>query len=484
MTETRQKKRLEKQWPLACKRAGLRGPDGGDVPGLRKVRPLGSGTLQATVRSGDIGIPVSDVQAAAATVAEIIGCREVVVDKVEPGVAKVTFHWRDPIGRVLPLADLPVAPKGRIAYGIRQDGSAATVNLMQSILIGGLTRHGKSNIDWSLLADLNRQGVPVEAYVSDPKEGLELQEFERAMAEAAALRSEPPTLLRIRSYAPDAKSTAQMVADAEKACKARKYYLKQDGVRKLEAPTAAHPLVVVILDEALALTAMLKQGEDSPLGRLLYMGATAGYVVWMNTQAAQLEILGNLRRFIPQRICVATDAPGNTDSVLGQYAESKGAKCSEIRDPGVGYSLAEGEARPKKFRAALVTDAETRDIARGRLPKKVADNHQRLFDLHTEATERKCGLYRWYHIDATPGVDRPGYIGESYNVMIREAQHNAALREFMQGSVKRTVEYYPSKKAAKAAEKAAIEAEQPIYNKAMNGRNPFRRVDQRAKVDA
>lgn len=146
--------------------------------------------------------------------------------------------------------------------------------------------------------------------------------------------------------------------------------------------------------------------------------------------------------------------------------------------------MAEGEARPKKFRAALVTDAETRDIARGRLPKKVADNHQRLFDLHTEATERKCGLYRWYHIDATPGVDRPGYIGESYNVMIREAQHNAALREFMQGSVKRTVEYYPSKKAAKAAEKAAIEAEQPIYNKAMNGRNPFRRVDQRAKVDA
>ena len=84
---------------------------------------------------------------------------------------------------------------------------------------------------------------------------------------------------------------------------------------------------------------------------------------------------------------------------------------------------------------------------------------------------------------------RPGYIGESYDVLIREREHNAALRAFMAGDIRRTTEYWPTKKAVKEAEKRAIETEQPIYNRQHNGGNPNRKVDlrrprKRAEADA
>ena len=43
--------------------------------------------------------------------------------------------------------------------------------------------------------------------------------------------------------------------------------------------------------------------------------------------------------------------------------------------------------------------------------------------------------------------------------------------------MQRTVEWFDTRKLAEAAEKRAIETENPIYNKVHNGRNAHRRIE-------
>jgi hypothetical protein len=477
--DMRHRRTLQKQWGLACRTGKLLGPETGEPPPLRQVRGDGHGTFTATVKCGEIGVPVFAVEKQTAALAEVIGCREVVVNQVRPGVARLAIHWRDPIGRALPLADLPISTSpGHVAYGIRQDGSVATVNATQSILIGGLTRKGKSNLVWALLADLLRQGIYVDLYVSDPKGGVELDQLE------AQLDIDGPRLLRVRQYAKTAAETVKMLEAAEKGMHARQYWMKQNGARKI-APDETNPLVVTILDETLPLTDILKKGTDSPLGRVAYTGAAAAYVVWANTQVAQVDAIGRFRDLVPQRICFATPNPQVTDSVLGAGSESLGAYCSDIREPGVGYSHSEGDKVARKFRAAMVTDDETQLIAQGMLPPAVVNKAREAWDRAAEGAQvagksrgaRRTALYRWFYVDDPEYGNSLGYVGISYDVIHREAQHTAGLRAFMEGNVRRETQWFPSRGEAVAAEALAIATEKPIWNKQHNQGNSRRRID-------
>jgi hypothetical protein len=469
---------LQKQWGLACRTAKLLGPETGDPPPLRQLRGDGHGTFTATVKCGEVGVPVFAIEKQTAALSEVIGCREVVATAVRPGVARLAFHWRDPIGRALPLADLPISTSpGHVAYGIRQDGGVATVNATQSILIGGLTRKGKSNLVWALLADLLRQGIYVDLYVSDPKGGVELDQLE------AQLDIDGPRLLRVRQYAKTAAETVKMLEAAEKGMHARQYWMKQNGARKI-SPDQTNPLVVTILDETLPLTDLLKKGTDSALGRVAYTGAAAAYVVWANTQVAQVDALGRFRDLVPQRICFATPNPQVTDSVLGQGSETMGAYCSDIQEPGVGYSHSEGDKVARKFRAAMVTDDETKLIAQGMLPPAVVNKAREAWDRAAEGPvsgksrgARRTALYRWFYVDDPEYGDSLGYVGISYDVIHREAQHTAGLRAFMEGNVRRETQWFPSRGEAVAAESLAIATEKPIWNKQHNGGNSRRRID-------
>jgi S-DNA-T family DNA segregation ATPase FtsK/SpoIIIE len=446
LAEKRHRATLRKQWPLACKAGGLMGPGRDNPPRLGRVKTVGTGTLEATVVSGKIGVPVFAIQKAAVTVAEVVGCREVIVTPTEPGVCKIAFHWNDPVGRHLALADLPLANSGQLAYGIRQDGTVATVKATQSILIGGLTQHGKSNTVWVLLADCIRQNVPVRLYVSDPKGGVELDALEAAVGASGGL-------ITVRQYAKTPAETIKMIADVEKAMHARQFWMKEHNVRKV-APSVENPLVVLILDETLPLTDILKKGTDSPLGRVAYTGSAAAYVVWANTQVAQIDALGRFRDLIPQRICFATSNPQVTDSVLGQGAHSAGATCSEIRTPGVGFSYSEGQHAPRKFRAAHITDEETRLIASGMVPAAVME----MAEAAQIAGKGETALYR--HFDAE---GRLLYVGITNNYRRRSGEHEDS-KPWWRLVASTTVERFPTRKEAEAAEKAAIKTEWPEKN--------------------
>lgn len=476
----RLKAKLLDEWASVCDRARLvgRGKWKG-IPKLRDVTVAGHGTLTATCLAGPAGVTVSEMRKAADSLREFIGCREVVVDEAGSGVARLTFHWRDVLGRIWHLADIPIAAAGRIAYGVRQDGSVASISMGLSVLIGGLTGKGKSTIVWGMLSDLIRQGVWIDLYVSDTK-GTEFAIFEEMVSKDRRYGN-----IRVREYANTVAETEAMIGRAAKAMQCRKDEMRAAGKRMVE-PSAENPLVIVLIDEMLPLAKMLAKGHDSPLAIIASQGRALSYVIWGLCQVGQLDVLGRIRDLIPQRICFATPNDPTTDAILGQHASSNGAKCSDLDEPGLGYSYSEGDKTPRVFKSARVTDAETLRLAVGELPKDVADKAREMYDLAAEKTKRQTALYRWYHADAPQG-SRPAYIGISYDVLQREADHNAALKEFMAGDVKRTVDYYPTRKAALAAEKTAIETEKPTYNVQHNGRNPFRKVDQRQKrekVDA
>lgn len=438
---------LENRWPTACFAAHLTAPRSHVHPKLRKVREISDGAgFTATVASGRLGIPVPRIAKEASTVAEVIGCREVVVASLKPGVARLEFHWEDPVGRHLDLGGLPAAPRGHLAYGVRSDGSAATIQQDKSVLIGGLSGHGKSNMIHALLADAIRQQVSLRLYVSDPKGGIELKALGDRVGQSSGL-------LEVRRYATTPKDTLDMIEQVEGALRKRQAWLEEHGVRK-HTPTPENPLVVVILDETLPLTDMLRKGTDSALGRIAYMGRAAGYVVWALAQVAQVDSIGRFRDLIPQRVCFATPTPQVTDSVLGQGSEANGAECSEIRHPGVGYSYAEGTRRPLRFRAAYVTDAETRIIAAGQMP----------YSMHVTEGGEATALYR--HYDATGQLL---YVGIS-NDYARRTDEHAASKPWWSEVAETRVEHFPSRKDALAAERRAIASEAPLYNVQHAGR--------------
>ena len=346
------------RWTTACTEAGL-ATKNKQVPVLWQLSPTLTSDFTASLACGSQGISIAKVAAAADLIRETVGCKEVVVTPTTSGCADIAFNWSDPMGKTSYLSGLPMSKPGTIAYGIRRDGTAATIEQDKSVLIGGLTGFGKSNIIWTMLADLVRKEIPLRLYVSDPKGGIELTAL-------AAHVGDRMGNVQVMQYASTAAETVDMVTDVEK--RMRYSQSKQQG--RKHTPTADNPLCVVLLDELLPLHEMIAQKNKGPLGKILYEGRASGYVVWANAQTAHESVLGVMRNFIPQRLSVKTKSQEMTDTILGTGATARGALCHLI-DPkhkGVGFSEADSATRPDMFRAPLVKDADIERIAVGAVP--------------------------------------------------------------------------------------------------------------------
>jgi hypothetical protein len=463
---------LAKQWPTACITQGLTASK--KVPQLNSVKPTLASDITATLTSGRMGVPVTAVQAKADLIREVVGCQEVVVAPTASGCADITFNWSDPMGRTLHLPDLPVAKAGTVAYGVRRDGTPATIEQDKSVLIGGMTGFGKSNIIWTMLADLIRQGVPIRLYVSDPKGGIELTALGRHVGQQMGN-------VQVMKYATTAAATVEMVDDVEK--RMRFSQSKQQG--RKHKPTKENPLCIVLLDELLPLHEMIRQKNKGALAKILYEGRASGYVVWANAQIGHADVLDTLRNYIPQRVCVKTKTPQTTDTFLGTGAETRGALCSLIdpKDKGVGFADSESAIRPEKFRAPLVKDTDIDRIAVGAIPE----------GMQVEAEKpRRCAVYRNFSYDlvADDGTvtarNQLEYVGKAFDPAARFEKHRAddwAWCEEHQceenwwlahvDESKTVIEWFPDEVSALAAEKAAIKSEMPRWNKMHNKANPI-----------
>lgn len=449
---------LLRQWDLACQQSGLHVGKNKRTPTLWRLTSTVDGDFTAVIAPGRIGLVVTDVLKAADRIRQIVGCYEVTVTPLpDPAKAKVCFYWKDSISRVLPLTEMPASKAGQIAYGIRQNGLAAVVLLYLSILIGGLTRHGKSNAVKALIADLINKKVPFRLYISDPKGGMELSDFGLRVGEQLGP-------MQVVEYVTDEAGTVAMVKRAHAAMLERQRTQKT----KDHVPSVESPLTIVLLDELLMLSDMLKKGTAGELGKILFTGAASGFVVWANTQVGHEAELGRCRDLFPQRLCFATRTSQTTDTILGTGAESLGARCSQIHVAGVGYSSAEHSQQMERFRGALVTPEDAECLSRGVVPdgmgRRVVTRHQRYAMYHLWSWEDESGARRLLYVGITDGPKR------------RLAQHAKDKPWWPEVDPSATgIVWLQDEASARREEALAIEGEMPLYNEVHNGGNPTRR---------
>jgi S-DNA-T family DNA segregation ATPase FtsK/SpoIIIE len=140
----------------------------------------------------------------------------------------------------------------------------------------------------------------------------------------------------------------------------------------VHTPTLEEPLYLLMVDEMLALLALLLDTElrnraRAALALLLTQGAGLGVLVVGSTQDPRKEVV-ELRDFFPTRIAMRLNEPNQVDMVLGDGARNRGALCDQISgDPsmrGVGYVVLDDRPEPSRVRFGYVDDAEIRTMAR------------------------------------------------------------------------------------------------------------------------
>jgi len=464
------------------------------VPFLSRPRTTPDLDIEAFVKPRRIGLTLSDIAAHGPRIAEICGATELVLirgDKV--GVGLIKMYWTDPLQRLLPIQELPAAPKigdaTPLVYGVRAGRRPAWIDLALSLLIGGITGSGKSSLMWALFCSIIWQRIPVELWVSDAKGGVEMRAF------APHVDPDSPRSFRVARYVTSADATVKLVTDALKVMRDRQ--LKQGGRKHRATLDSRH--IIVVLDELLPLQDMLsgvKGGVKSPLGQIAFEGRASGVSIWANAQIGQKSAIGDFRDLVPQRLAMKTKSAINTDMILGDDATKDGALCHTLNlatQKGVGYSTDDGN-NPTRFRAAYVDDEAMDRIAQGLLPLGMKPvDEDKVVDVAPETVY----VYKVYG----PMPEQTGlklyYVGISNKPGLRFAQHdkrdyvehcpicpdhgpcrwwNIHVTPFM-ADPERCPDptKYKDRKTAKSIEQTAIEDELPVMNKVHNGGNRLQR---------
>lgn len=467
----RERKRMRyvtKQWAAFCQANGITGT-GKVIPQLHRVKGNVSGDLTALIVPGKLGVKgaagmtaVERIRSLSANIAEICGCREVLVRNTGTDSAILTFLWTEALERVLPVAQLPSAPKGQIAYGVRRDGRPATIAAGLSVLVAGMTGAGKSGLTWATLADLNRQGINVDLYASDPKGGIELGVLR-------GLVGDRTSNLTVVDYCDSADDTKRLIEKVEAAMKARQ--TGQSGRKWTVDDASEQPLIILVIDECIEVLKRMKTAgpqsdKSKPLTQLmtiLSQGRASGVMVIASTQMAQKEVLGDVRDLFAQRLSLATKTAINTNMVLGDGAEEAGALCSKINDrPGLGYSYDEKSRGYHLFRAAWCDDDDIKRIAAGQVPDGMDTGVK-------GEVNRMCAVYRFLNRES-----ELLYVGITVDLEARWSKHAADKSWWGEVDMSKTlVTWHPSEASARQIEEREIKTRFPRYNKQHNGANPI-----------
>ena len=307
----------------------------------------------------------ADYERAAAALAHAfraLSCR-VRVDR--PGRVWLDFTYADPLRATVPalpvtdVPDLTALPLGRA-----EDGTPWRLRLLGShVLIAGATGAGKGSVLWSLVravAGAIHAGT-VQVWAVDPKGGMELA-FGARLFHRLAYRTTDDMLL--------------LLEDAKAAMQDRQARLL--GLTRLHTPTAADPLIVVLVDELAALTAYVdrdtKRKAAELLQLLLSQGRAVGVLVVAALQDPGKDVLP-FRELFPTRIGLRLTEDVQVDMVLGRGARDRGAVCDAIPEtlPGVGYVQLEGRREPTRVRAAYVSDDDLAAMAGAYAPARIAN---------------------------------------------------------------------------------------------------------------
>lgn len=472
--------RVRRHWPAIAVAVGYgqRRPDGGpSAPPLRRVRMTNT-SVEAIAVTGEVVKHASQLEDAAPDIAAGMFCDRVRVKAKNASEALLTFEWGKHLAREYLLHDVPEPsitagwPR-TIAFGVTEDGGPAELVANMSVLIGGVTGSGKSSAAWSIIAGYVKSQIPFRVRVVDPGE-LEFGALKRVLDQHNADPAKPSICY---SYATTPAEVRKTFNDAAGGMHRRKAAMRdrnaalddEDAEVRVHEPTEDEPLDILVIDELLPYATEIRGKKmDHPVSQLIYMGRKYGYLVVACSQLAKIDIIGDIRDLFPQRICFRTKNRYMTEAVLGENAETDGAKCSkiDIRDAGVCYLEVEGVAGYTAARSAYVPDKETRVLARGEVPlppttKDVLSQRRNL---------KPTVLYRHY--------DRAGtllYVGISNHYDNRTAQHTDDKPWWGEVDPERSeVETFPNRDLAETAELLAITQERPLFNYVGNEKNRYR----------
>lgn len=448
----------------------------------------GAGTFQGRVRHGAYAVTSDTLRKNAPALAEYLGAYEVAFKHIRrgedpantiigqlatavgaaSGVSEIRVFYVDSMGRLMRLRELPVAPKGKIAFGRHADGSPAYVDAGLSTFIAGMTGSGKSNVLWTMLASYRRAGIPVRLYVSDPKGGMELRRLGRQLGKGTPMFS-------VHQYAKTPAATAAMIKSMHGGMVKRQEVYGDNDLRS-HVPTVEDPLCILICDEFLTLTKEVKADSDTDFGRLLFQGRSVGYITIALAQDPTKQTAGDLRDMFPQRIALKLPGPHAAVPALGVAAP-----CHLLEGPGLGYMIRDGDMEASKFRVPLVMEPEVGKIALGELLDMPGD----------EVGGEPTTLYRLY--GTLPVEEYPEFEGAPTLLYVgitkgetpedfarRESQHDAekAFMDYVNDDLTR-LQVWPSRPKALEMEQLAIETERPVFNTQHNTGNPWRRAVKR-----
>lgn len=342
------------RWRRACYQAAVVGRRSSVTPKMRFIRVTPRG-VEGMVFTGRLGIHIKTLDQEGATDAlkASMAASAVRVKPINAGRGWVEIMWQDAVtADVVYSRQLGTTRFGeykKLPFGIDDDGDIVSIAPDRSLLIVGESGSGKSSVTWALVKGMKTTGLPHKLHVLDPKGGVELSELE--------------DYEHTVNYASKSSEAADVVRKVEKQMFKTYEWMDREGIRKIQI-CPERPLNVLIIDELLLLTVIMKEGIESPLGKLLTQGRAAGYVVWACSQLPQKDVVGPLRDLFVQRMCLAVRSASMTDAVLGDGAERDGAKCSAISlsTPGVGYMYIEGEMGYKRFRSVYIDDEEIQSI--------------------------------------------------------------------------------------------------------------------------
>ncbi|HST77264.1 MAG TPA: GIY-YIG nuclease family protein [Verrucomicrobiae bacterium] len=446
--------RFRKQWHKAATRSklGIRTPSSFITPKIRSLE-IGDSTghsVRAYIDLGKAAQTVEDLEKAQERICSIMYAQSATTSYIAPGEAEFHISWlpstvssrptaqdpwlTSPEQRRLPVMDLNSPPTGR-----------AHIDLGRSVLIGGETGTGKSNLIWDMLRQLNQQEIDYDLIVIDPSGGVELEELRDGV--------------HTRKYADTPQKADEAIKIFIQQMFKRLDWMKNNKTRR-HIPTKEHPFTILIVDELINCPILFKGkvGQDNLLAQAISMGRKAGFVVWANSQLGQKDVVTHIRDLFPQRVCFGTHSDDLTDSVLGTGATTHGATCHLLREPGVGYVWTNQFNAYERFRSPLITN--TRSIAQGGLQVLPESPTRRKF-----RRQPSTGPTYVYQLFDSLSASEPVYVGITDNINRRFREHSKDKEWFPSVIHQRTlVHLYPTRLEAKAQESALIDSFQPKYN--------------------
>jgi hypothetical protein len=470
-TGTQHASQLRKGWGKATSAANLTVDGTGRkvlTPKLSEISIASEDGQQVTalVDMSTVGKTARDLSSRIETVTASLHAYQTLVERVSPAHARITVMFSRPsIQSPLTITsasqpnadspDNPVIDLEALPIYLDQTDQQAAISMTTSLLIGGASESGKSNLVWYILSALNELQVPYRLWVIDPAGGVELSDLEQS----------PFT----RQYVDRVKDISRIVTAFRASMDTRLSTMKSRRVRR-HFPTSSEPVEIMLIDELLLCKKELQGGDaDSPLGEVLASGRKALHIVIGCSQLGQVDVLGRIRDLFPQRICLRTRTQEMTDAVLGTSATSDGANCHRISRKGEGYVWTDLSGVFEKFNTPLVR--ETTTIAAGgiTLPAISLPTKRSLSPLARRRRAGRTFTYLLYNIDdpTHPYYQRPCYVGITDNPRRRLKKHENEWPQAVWNSIvhsRTRIIAYPDWDTAKSKETELIEYYSPIYN--------------------